>query len=99
LTRIRSREAELPLRIHLIYNNYEFSYQPGHEYAPRLITEARSTQTIEISVAIDSTKAREVADVLLAMAWLERESFEIRTSRKHLRLDAGDTIEVEITEE
>jgi hypothetical protein len=99
LTRIRSREAELPLRIHLIYNNYEFSYQPGHEYAPRLITEARSTQTIEISVAINSTKAREVADVLLAMAWLERDSFEIRTSRKHLRLDAGDTIEVEITEE
>lgn len=99
LTRTRARETELPLRIHVVYNNWEASYQPGHEYAPRLITDARSTKTVEIAVAITSTKARQVAEVLLANAWLERDAFELKTSRKYLALDSADNIEVVITEE
>ena len=99
LTHTRMRETELPLRVHVIYNNWEASYQPGHEYAPRLVTDAKSTQSVEISVAITSTKARQIADTLLALAWLERESFQLRASRKHMRIDAADNIEVVITEE
>lgn len=99
LTQTRMRETELPLRVHVIYNNFEGSYQPGHEYAPRLVTDAKSTQTVEIAVAITSTKARQIADTLLALAWLERESFQLRASRKHMRIDAADNIEVVITEE
>jgi Putative phage tail protein len=98
LTRTRQRETELPLRIHVVYNNWEFSYQPGHEYAPRQITDATATDTIELAVAITSTKAQEVADVVLATRWLERETFQLKTSSKYLRVDAADNIEVEITE-
>lgn len=99
LTLVRTRESELPIRVHVIYNNYEFAYQPGHEYAPRLITDARATMTAEIAVAINSTYARKVAETLLALAHLERDSFSARVSRKHIRIDAADNIEVIITEE
>jgi len=99
LTQTRIRESELPLRFHIIYNNWEASYQPGHEYAPRLITEARKTETIEISVAITSTQARKIVDAWLAVAWLERETFQLKASRKHMRIDAADNVEVVITEE
>lgn len=98
LTIARTRESELPLRVHLIYNSWEANYQPGHEYAPRLITAARATITVELSIALTSTQARQIADALLALAWLERESFSLRASRKYLPIDAADNIEVVITE-
>lgn len=98
LTHEIMRETESPLRVHVIYNNWEANYQSGHEYAPRLITDARATLTVEIAVAITSTKARQVADTLLALAWLEREKFTATVSRKHLRLDAADNIDAVITE-
>ncbi len=94
----RKRESELPLRVHIVFNNWEADYQDGHEYAPRQITEAQSPITIEISIAITSAKARRVADALLALAWLERDAFSLKTSRKWLQLDAADNVEVEITE-
>jgi hypothetical protein len=99
ITQTRQREAELPLRIHIVFNNWEAAYQPGHEYAPRLITEARSTQSVELAIAMTSAKAREVADVMLAVSHLERDSFQLKTSRRYLRLDAADNIEVVITEQ
>lgn len=98
LEQTRRKESELPLRVHIIYNNYEFSYQPGHEYAPREITETTKTVNIEIAVAITATKAREVADIILATDWLERHSYKFVSSRKYLPIDAADNVTVEITE-
>ncbi|MDD1677921.1 MAG: phage tail protein, partial [Methanomicrobiales archaeon] len=94
----RTRESELPLRVHVVYNNWEANYQNGHEYAPRQITEAQAPMTVEIAVAINSIKARQVADALLAVAWMERDAFTLKTSRKWLPLDAADNVEVEVTE-
>lgn len=98
LTHIIQRETEIPIRVHVIYNNWEAAYQPGHEYAPRQISESRATLTVEISVAITSTKARQIAYTLLALAQLESESFSAKSSRKHLRIDPADNIEIVITE-
>ena len=99
LTRSRAQETELPLRIHIIYPNLEASYLPGHEYAPRLITDARATITIEVTCALTSGEARRIVDAHLATQWLERETFQITASRKNLRIDAADNVEVVITEE
>lgn len=99
LTQSWMRESELPLRVHVVYNNHLNSYQPGHEYAPRLITDARSTTAVEISVAITPTEARQIADTHLAAMWLNKRSFQLRTTRRHARIDAADSIEVVIDEE
>jgi hypothetical protein len=98
LTATVARETELPIRIHVVYNNHEFSYQPGHEYAPRLITDARKTITVQIAVAINSTQALQIADTHLAVEHLQRDSFSARASRRHMQIDAADNVEIVITE-
>jgi len=98
LTATLGRETELPIRIHVIYNNHEFSYQPGHEYAPRLITDARKTVTLQLAVAITATQARQIADTHLAVEHLQRYRFSARASRRHMEIDAADNIEIVITE-
>ncbi len=99
LMQSRGYEAELPLRIHIIYPNLEASYQPGHEYAPRLITDARATITIEVTCALTSSEARRIVDAHLAVAHLERDTFGVTVSRKNLLIDACDNVNVIITEE
>jgi hypothetical protein len=92
------QETELPLRVHVIYNSWELNYQQGHEYAPRLITDSKQIETIEISNAITAVEARRIADIWLAIRWLERIPIRAKLSRKYLLLDAADTVTVTINE-
>lgn len=99
LTQTRVRESEVPRRVHVIFNNKDADYQQCHEYASREITDSQSTMTIELAVAMDSTKARQIAQTWQMLELLERDKFTAKTSRKHLRLDAADNVEVVITEQ
>lgn len=98
LTQTRARETESPLRVHVVYNNHEAAYQPGHEYAPRRNTDSRATETLHIALAITSVEAQQIADTVLAMRGLERETFQLKVSRKHSLIDAADNVEAVITE-
>lgn len=99
LIQTRMRESEVPLRVHVVYNNYEAAYQQGHEYAGSPITDAHATLTVQIAVAINSIKAQQIATTILMLRRNERDSFTMRASRKHFRIDAADNVEVVITEE
>lgn len=90
--RTRAQELELPGTISIGYLDSENDYQPGLQQASRLSTLSRHTVSLEVAIAMSSTKAAQVAEVLLRNAWGERESFALDVPRKFARLDPTDLV-------
>lgn len=91
---LRTRDDEMPAQIDVRYQDYNLEYGVSSQYARRLIGQGHETVTLDLPFSISSSKARQVANVLLHDAWMERNQFTILTTRKFLQLDPGDPITV-----
>lgn len=94
---LRTRDDEMPAQIDVRYQDYNLEYGISSQYARRLVGQGHETVTLDLPFSISSTKARQVANVLLHDAWMERNQFTILTTRKFLHLDPGDPILVQDT--
>ena len=96
MAQTRGQETEMPIRVHVRYKDIDADYQTGHAYASRLTTESQHTVTVDLAIAMPASKARQIANVLLATYYLERSPKEIHLSRRHLPLDAADPVLLEL---
>jgi hypothetical protein len=89
---LRTRDDEMPVQIDVRYQDFNLEYGISSQYARRLVTQGKEVVTLDLPFSITSTKARQIANVLLHDAWLERNQFTILTTRKYLALDPGDPV-------
>jgi hypothetical protein len=86
----RKAETELPAKINITYWEYETDYQPGTQQGVRMSTDSEDEQTIELPIVMEPMQAKQVADLNLFNAWMEREQFEIRLPRRHAHYEPTD---------
>lgn len=90
----RAQELELPLEVHVGYLDLDNDYLPGSQEARRLTTQSKNQIRVDLPLALSSTKAAQVADVLMRNSWVERHRFGFSVTRKYAHLDPSDNITV-----
>lgn len=88
----RTQDVELPDEITITYMDKDAAYQVGTQYARRLIGSSRVQTTVPMAMALSSTKARHIADVLIYDAWQGRAAFNFTTSNKYSYIVPTDVV-------
>ena len=88
----RTQEVDLPAAVNVTYMDVDSWYQDGSQMARRQATSAQSVSNVQLAIAMDTVKARNVANVLLYGSWLEREGVTILLPMKYQYLEPCDVI-------
>jgi hypothetical protein len=93
----RSQESELPVIVHVRFKDQDASYQTGHVVSSgRLNSESKNVVTVDLAIVMTSTKAKQIAEVLSATHWLERDPRVLMLPRKYVALDAADPVNLRV---
>ena len=92
LTIHRRQEADLPAAVDVVFYNYTSDYQQGLQKAQRLSTQSFQRNAMQLAIVFDDFQARQVAERLLYNAWVERNTFIFRVSRRYAYLEPTDII-------
>lgn len=94
LTTVRQMEDEMPQRVSVNYLLAASKYGPATKEAVRKVGSSEEATTLELPLVLNDTKAQEVADVNLHVAWSQRLSYTFDLSREHADLEPTDVISV-----
>jgi hypothetical protein len=86
----RTQDVELPDEVSVVYADTAAAYQTGTQYGRRLIGSSHAKSVTELPIALTSTQARHVADVLIHNTWHERVTVEFATSAAYSHLEPTD---------
>lgn len=89
------QSQDLPREITLYYNDIAKAYQQGKQLKQRTsrIVKTRQKETIELALTMDASRARQISEKALYLAWLEKNGFVFSLWRsKYMRLDPTDVI-------
>jgi hypothetical protein len=88
----RAQEVDLPRRLRVHYAQTEKNYEPGEQSASRLSVGTVEVHDIEVAIAMNDTKAAQIADVLLYDAWVSRNRHRIILDQSFVYLEPADAI-------
>lgn len=88
----RTQEVDLPNQLDVVYVDDALHYKTNTQYARRLTGSSEEKSTLEVPIVLSATKGKQVADVLLHDAWMERDKYVLLVTRKYLKLDPADPI-------
>lgn len=88
----RVQEVELPRRMRVHYSQTDQNYEPGEQSASRLAAGAVEVQDVEIPIAMSSSKAAQIAEVLLYESWVGRNRYKISLGQEFLALEPADVV-------
>lgn len=91
----RAQDLELPLELSVLYINPDADYQQGVQISKRQTSSGVSTLSVSLPIVFSDTKAKQVADVLHYLSWIERTVYKLELSRKWSKLEPTDVIQVE----
>jgi hypothetical protein len=92
---VRGEEADIPATVNVVYNSQAKEYQQATQQARRITTLSREATTVELPLALANDKARQVAELLLHDAWVDRTRLRFRLTRGYAALEPTDVINVE----
>lgn len=90
----REQEIALPQRCDVTYMNKGADYQVGNQYAQRLSSNSLHQVTLGLPLVFTDQVAKNIADISLYNAWLERNSYSFSLPVKYAALEPGDIIAV-----
>lgn len=90
----RQQELELPVRVEVMYADYDAEYDTGLQSERRLITRSDSILTFRFSLALTRDMAKQIAVKHLGLAWASRTTHSFSIPRGYLDLDPADVITV-----
>jgi hypothetical protein len=90
----RQMELELPRTVNVKYMLAATEYTTASKQARRLIGASGQESTLELPLVLSDTKAQQVADVNLDVAWLQRLTYQFSLPRKYAYLEPTDPIVV-----
>lgn len=94
LMTVRTREQELPRTVTMTYIDVDTDYQTGAQASPRQTTLSQSDVTLSVPIGLTAAEASRMCSTILAAEWIERESFQWRTTRKWAYLAPCDVVTV-----
>lgn len=92
LTTVRKMEVELPRTINVNYMSAATDYEQASKTAKRLVGFSLDETTLEMPLVLSDTKAQEVADVNLHVAWAGRLTYAFSLPRKYSQLEPTDLV-------
>lgn len=92
----RVQDVELPRVVRVKYAMRDKDYEPGEQYASRLLTTADQIIDLEIPVSMSDALAAQLADVNLYEAWWNRNQYVLSLSQKHMLLEPTDSINIPV---
>lgn len=90
------QERQLPAVLRVKYVQKDKDYERGMQYSERIISDLRNIVEVDAPVAMSDSEARSLAEKLLPLTWSERNSREVRLSRKYVKLEVADSFELSL---
>lgn len=88
----REMDSQLPLRVNIKYIDAIREYAFSEQYQERLNTGIVNKIDREFPVVIDADKAKQVAEILLYLAWMERTDLTFTLPPSYLALEVADVV-------
>jgi len=88
----RVPESDLPREIVTTYLSPDAEYETAAQRARRLCTGSKDSRNVSLSLALSNDEARQIAEVLLSLAWTARHSHKFTLSRKWAHLEPCDVV-------
>ncbi|WP_167792494.1 phage tail protein [Candidatus Macondimonas diazotrophica] len=100
---VRTADSELPSRVEITYHDLDRDYQEGHQRAKRAqfpYPTHFSSRSSNFSwpIVLIADDAKQQAEKLLYTAWIEKESKKLSLLPRHMDLDPGDVIQIEMND-
>ncbi len=90
----REQEIVLPQRVNVNYINGIVDYQPGNQHSQRLTSSSLESLTMSLPIVMTDQQAKNIADITLFNAWMERTIFSFAFPHKYMALEPTDIIEI-----
>lgn len=84
----------LPYKVNISYFDYENDYQISSQFDRRYTVNTQNVASIQVAIAINSNKARQIAKTILYNAYNESTILDFSLSHKYFWLEVGDVITV-----
>lgn len=90
----RQMEVELPRILNVNYLLKATDYSSATKLAKRLVGSSGAEQTMELPLVLSDTKAQQIVDVNLHVAWVRRLAYSFSLPKKYAYLEPTDTVVV-----
>lgn len=92
----QTQELDLPKDLEVTYVDPNLDYQPNVQTSKRTIVNTKEVKNISLPIVLSASAAKQIAEKLHHMLWLERIKHSLKYSRKYLYLDPTDVITLTI---
>jgi len=92
LTITRTNDLELPRTVEVLYIDKDKDYEQGMQKSAREITGSIEKIVIDAPVALSADEAKQLSDIVLAYAWLQRTRLAWRLPFDYIWINAADVI-------
>jgi hypothetical protein len=90
----RQMEVELPRILNVNYLLKATDYSSATKMSKRLVGASGAEQTLELPLVLSDTKAQQIADVNLHVAWVHRLTYSFSLPKKYAYLEPTDIVVV-----
>jgi hypothetical protein len=90
----RQMEVELPRILNVNYLLKATDYSSATKLSKRLVGASGAEQTLELPLVLSDTKAQQIADVNLHVAWVHRLTYSFSLPKKYAYLEPTDIVVV-----
>lgn len=96
LPQAREMDGQLPAKLAVRYLDAARNYDGNEQFAERINTDAVNDTSLELAIVMTANQAAQVAERLLAVAWLERVSFgPFQLPPEYRHLEPSDVITID----
>jgi hypothetical protein len=92
---VRVQDQELPREIIIRHMDPARDYQVGAQRARRQVTQAHRVDEVDLALVMNADAAKQVAEVVLARAWMARDRVTFTLPARYLRVASGDVMRIE----
>ncbi|AIF81409.1 hypothetical protein I862_04245 [endosymbiont of Acanthamoeba sp. UWC8] len=92
LTLTRTQELDLPRQVDIIYLNKTRGYQSAVQSSQRQTVKAVDSLNINLPLILSDQQAKNIADVLLYNAWVQRLHYQFTLPPKYITIEPTDII-------
>lgn len=97
----RQPEYDLPAEIAMIYTDQDRDYQQGSAHyrrtaQPAPVMYSKKTENVEMPLVLLEHEARDIAQRLMFLTWMSRDTSKMRLAWTHADLDPTDVIELQL---
>lgn len=84
----------LPYKVNISFFDYDNDFQISSQPARRHTVESQNVSSIQVAISVNSSKARQMANAILYIAYNESTSFQFSLPHKYFWLEVGDSVTI-----